>query len=169
MTRAAARPPAVRGGIPRPRTATFIDLRSWVFWTFLAMGAAAFTVVAPLILESLLANPASGALAAGLWLLYGLVFATVAYQLELYERRPVVNVLGALAWGAVVAIGVSRIGGPAMHEIVGGWLGEDSPWLSAIVTLRIIASEESGPSTAPMVTVEPGEDSVREMKPARTP
>lgn len=132
MTRAAARPPAVRGGIPRPRTATFIDLRSWVFWTFLVMGAAAFTVVAPLILESLLANPASGALAAGLWALYGLVFATVVYQLELYERRPVVNVLGALAWGAVVAVGVSRIGGPAMHEIVGGWLGEDSPWLSAI-------------------------------------
>ncbi|WP_296665431.1 PrsW family intramembrane metalloprotease [Demequina sp.] len=121
-----------RGGIARPRTATFVDARSWVFWTFVLLAVAAFAQVAPLVLESLLANPASGALAAVLWAGYGLVFATALYQLELFERRSITNVLGAVAWGAVVAIGVSRIGGPAMHAIVTQWLGEDSPWVSAI-------------------------------------
>ncbi|WP_062519498.1 PrsW family intramembrane metalloprotease [Demequina silvatica] len=125
-------PARTRGGLPRPRTSTFIDTRSWVFWCSIALAIAAFAQVAPLILESLLANPASGALSAALWIAYGLVFATAVYLLELYERRPVVNVLGALAWGAIVAVGVSRIGGPAMHTIVGERLGEDSPWISAI-------------------------------------
>ncbi|WP_062465276.1 PrsW family intramembrane metalloprotease [Demequina soli] len=122
----------VRGGIPRPRTPTFIDGRSWVFWTMIVLAIGAFAQVTPLALESLLANPLSGAASAAVWTLYGLVFATAVYLLELYERRPLVNVVGAIAWGAVVAVGISRIAGPAMHQIVGQWLGEDSPWLSAI-------------------------------------
>ncbi len=38
-----------------------------------------------------------------------------------------------------------------------------------MVTLRTVTSEESGPSTAPIETVEPGEERVREMNPAMTP
>lgn len=125
-------PRAVRGGIPRPRTATFVDRRSWVFWSIVLLSLLAFTEVTPLLFESLLANPASGAVAAALWFAYGLVFATAVYLLELYERRPIVNVLGALMWGALVAIGVSRVGGPAMHALVQGWLGDESPWVSSI-------------------------------------
>ncbi len=121
-----------RGGIPRPRTATFVDRRSLVFWSMVLLALLAFTEVTPLVFESLLANPASGAVSAALWCAYGIVFATAVYLLELYERRSVINVLGAIAWGALVAIGVSRIGGPAMHALVQGWLGEDSPWVSAI-------------------------------------
>ncbi|WP_062467303.1 PrsW family intramembrane metalloprotease [Demequina maris] len=124
--------PRTRGTLPRPRTSTFIDTRSWVFWTSIALGVGAFAQVAPLVLESLLANPASGALSAALWTAYGLVFATTVYLLELYERRQLVNVVGALLWGSIVAVGVSRIGGPAMHSIVGDWLGDGSSWVSAV-------------------------------------
>ena len=123
---------ASRPALLRPRTPTFIDSRSWVFWTFVMLGVVAFVEVTPLMLESLMANPASGFAAALGWLVYGLIFATVVYRLEAFERRPVVNIVGALAWGAVVAIGLSRVGGPAMHAIAQQWLGEDSPWISAV-------------------------------------
>lgn len=122
----------IRGGIPRPRTRTFIDPRSWVFWVVVTLGVLAAAEVTPLLLESLLASPGSGALAAALWLVYGLIFATAMYAFELFERRPLVNVAGALAWGAVVAIGLSRIGGPAMHALVTQGLGEGSEWVSAV-------------------------------------
>jgi len=123
---------ASAAGAARPRTATFIDARSWVFWVFVALAAGAFVVVTPLMLESLLANPVSGIVSAALWGAYGLVFATAMYVLELYERRSLVNIVGALAWGAVVAVGMSRVGGPAMHTIAQGWLGEESAWLSSV-------------------------------------
>lgn len=121
-----------RPAVLRPRTPTFIDSRSWVFWTFVALAMVAFIEVTPLMLESLMANPASGFAAALGWLAYGLIFGTVVYRLEAFERRPLVNIAGALAWGAVVAIGLSRVGGPAMHAIAQQWLGEDSPWISAV-------------------------------------
>ncbi|WP_062389575.1 PrsW family intramembrane metalloprotease [Demequina iriomotensis] len=116
----------------RPRTPTFVDGRSWVFWTMVLLAIVAFSQVAPLVLESLLANPASGFYAAAVWGAYGLVFASAVYLLELYERRRVINVIGALLWGAVVAVGMSHIAGPSMHTIVGARMGEDSLWLSSI-------------------------------------
>ncbi|WP_062381783.1 PrsW family intramembrane metalloprotease [Demequina pelophila] len=131
-------PPPASGAIPlvglrpRPRTATFVDPRSWVFWVIVALAVAAFLETMPLVIESLLANPASGALAAVLWTLYGVIFASVVYGMELFERRSLVNIAGAVAWGALVAVGVSRVGGAAMRTLVQGWLGEDSPWLSAV-------------------------------------
>ncbi|WP_062304245.1 PrsW family intramembrane metalloprotease [Demequina subtropica] len=117
---------------PRPRTATFVDARSWVFWTVVVLTLGALTQVAPLVLESAVASPASGAYAAFLWAAYGLVFASSVWVFELYERRHLVNVAGALVWGAIVAVGLAHIAGPAMHTIVGARVGDDSLWLSSI-------------------------------------
>ncbi|SEJ61757.1 PrsW family intramembrane metalloprotease [Demequina mangrovi] len=116
----------------RPRTPTFVDGRSWVFWTMVMLTLAAFTQVAPLVLESLLANPASGVYAAAVWAVYGIAFASAVYLFELFERRRILNVAGSLLWGAIVAVGVSHVAGPAMHSIVATRLGEDSLWLSAV-------------------------------------
>jgi RsiW-degrading membrane proteinase PrsW (M82 family) len=115
-----------------PRTHSWVDVRSLVFWVAIILGLYGVLQITPLLMRGLQVFPAAGMFAAILWALYGLTFAVVVYRLELFERRSPVNVLGALLWGAVVCGGIGVVAAPAMHGIVAEWLGEDSEWIAAV-------------------------------------
>lgn len=115
-----------------PRTPSFVDTHSLVFWVFMFLAFYGLIQVTPLLLRGVQAFPAAGMLAAILWGLYALAFAVVVYRLELFERRSPVTIFGALMWGALVCAGICVVAAPAMHGIVASWLGEDSPWIAAV-------------------------------------
>lgn len=119
--------------LPRliPRTATFLDPRSWVFWVGTALTLFGLVRWAPFVTRALREHPDTAVLAAILWLLYGLVFIVILYRLEMFERRSPVTVLGALLWGALAAPGLGAIAAPAMHDVVASVLGADNPWVSS--------------------------------------
>jgi len=119
--------------LPRmvPRTATFVDVRSWVFWVGVALTLVGLWQWGPLVARALRDNPSTATMSAILWLVYGLVFIVILYRLELFERRSPVTVLGALLWGAIAAPGLGAIAAPAMHDLVSGALGTDNPWVSS--------------------------------------
>lgn len=115
-----------------PRTPSFVDIRSMVFWVIAVLGTYGLIQVTPLMLRGVQTYPAAGMLAAILWGLYGVILAVLVYRLELFERRSPVTILGALLWGAVVCGGIGVVAAPAMHGIVASWLGEDSLWITAV-------------------------------------
>lgn len=119
--------------LPRlvPRTSSFIDGRSWVFWVGLALTAFGLVRWTPLVTAAMRESPSTAALAASLWLAYGLVFLVALYRLELFERRSPATVAGALLWGAVAAPGMGAIAAPAMNDVVSAALGPDNPWVSS--------------------------------------
>ncbi|MFV0634559.1 PrsW family intramembrane metalloprotease [Demequina sp.] len=120
--------------IPRmiPRTSTYIDLRSWVFWVGLILTVVGLIKWTPYVTAALAASPSTALLAASLWLLYGFTFIVILYRLELFERRSPVTVLGALLWGAVAAPGLGAIAAPAMHDVVASVLGSNNPWVPSL-------------------------------------
>ena len=124
-----APPPIMRRS---PRTRSFIDVQSMVFWVFMVLALYGLIQVTPFLLRGMQVFPAAGMLAAILWVLYGITFAVLVYRLELFERRSPVTILGALLWGAVVCAGIGVVAAPAMHGIAASWLGEDSLWIAAV-------------------------------------
>ncbi len=117
--------------LPRltPRTSTFVDVRSWVFWAGAFLTLLGLTFWAPLAWRAVQANPTAGVLSGILWLTYGLVFIIILYRLELFERRSPVTVMGALAWGLIAAPGLGAVAAPAMHDLVAAALGADNAWV----------------------------------------
>ncbi|MDN4480351.1 PrsW family intramembrane metalloprotease [Demequina muriae] len=117
--------------LPRmsPRTASFIDVRSWVFWAGAALTVFGIWRWTPLVISGLSGSPTTGVLSAILWLLYGLVFLVLLYRLELFERRSPATVFGALLWGALAGPGMGVIAAPAMHDLVAAAIGSDNPWV----------------------------------------
>ncbi|WP_062137479.1 PrsW family intramembrane metalloprotease [Demequina aestuarii] len=117
--------------LPRmsPRTASFIDVRSWVFWAGAALTIFGIWRWTPLVVSGLSGSPTTGVLSAILWLMYGLVFLVLLYRLELFERRSPATVFGALLWGALAAPGMGVIAAPAMHDLVAAAIGSDNPWV----------------------------------------
>ena len=132
MSTPASRSPRVRPVRVSPRTYSFIDLRSGVFWVIVLLATYGASQVIPLLASTLVKHPDAGMLAAILWGLYALAFALIVYRLELFERRSPVNILGAVVWGATVCGGIGVVAAPAMHGIVAAWLGEQSQWISAV-------------------------------------
>ena len=132
MTAREPRPLTVAlSALPRlaPRTRTFVDTQSWVFWAAVALTVFGLMQWAPLVSAAIVMSPRTSLLAASLWLLYGFVFLVILYRLELFERRSPITVLGALAWGALAAPGLGVIAAPAMHDLVASAIGSDSPWV----------------------------------------
>lgn len=127
--RARATPPPLRHS---PRTPSFVDLQSMVFWVVAILAVYGLIQVTPLLLRGMQTYPAAGMLAVILWGLYAMAFVVVVYRLELFERRSPATVLGALVWGALVCTGIGVVAAPAMHGIVATWLGEDSSWIVAV-------------------------------------
>ncbi|MFN3865473.1 MAG: PrsW family intramembrane metalloprotease [Demequina sp.] len=117
--------------LPRlaPRTSSFIDVRSWVFWAGLALTVFGIWRWTPLVVTSLSSNPTTGVLSAILWLLYGFVFLVLLYRLELFERRSPATVIGALLWGGLAGPGMGVVAAPAMHDLVAAVIGSDNPWV----------------------------------------
>ena len=120
--------------LPRlvPRTSSFVDAQSWVFWVGLLLTAFGLIRWTPLVVDALRDSPATAVLAAVLWLLYGFLFILILYRLELFERRSPVTVIGALLWGALAAPGLGAVAAPAMHDLVSSIMGADNPWVSAV-------------------------------------
>ncbi|WP_061963084.1 PrsW family intramembrane metalloprotease [Demequina aurantiaca] len=131
-----AEPPTATAATPvlrhSPRTRSFVDIHSLVFWVFMILSAYGLIQVTPLLLRGMQTYPAAGMLAVILWSLYALAFVFVVYKLELFERRSPVTIFGALMWGSLVCAGIGVVAAPAMHGIVASWLGEDSPWITAV-------------------------------------
>ncbi|WP_084038921.1 PrsW family intramembrane metalloprotease [Demequina sp. NBRC 110053] len=119
--------------LPRliPRTASFVDARSWVFWVGAALTMYGLALWAPHIARAMEASPRTSSLAVVLWLLYGFVFLVILYRMELFERRSPVTVIGALLWGAVAAPGLGAVAAPAMHDVVASAIGADNPWVAS--------------------------------------
>ncbi|MFW7415482.1 PrsW family intramembrane metalloprotease [Demequina sp. SO4-18] len=119
--------------LPRltPRTPSFVDARSWVFWVFVGLTVFGLVRWAPLVFAGLSGNPTTGVLSGILWLLYGFAFLVLLYRLELFERRSPTTVIGALLWGALAGPGMGAIAAPAMHDLVAGVIGTDNPWVSS--------------------------------------
>ncbi|WP_084104606.1 PrsW family intramembrane metalloprotease [Demequina sp. NBRC 110056] len=119
--------------LPRliPRTSTFVDVRSWVFWVGLALTVYGLVRWSPHIARAIQTAPDTALLAASLWLLYGLAFIVILYRMELFERRSPITVIGALLWGALAAPGMGAIAAPAMHDVVASALGADNPWVTS--------------------------------------
>lgn len=117
--------------LPRmsPRTASFIDVRSWVFWAGAALTVFGIWRWTPLVISGLSGSPTTGVLSAILWLMYGLVFLVLLYRLELFERRSPATVFGALLWGGLAGPGMGVIAAPAMHDLVAATIGSDNPWV----------------------------------------
>ncbi len=117
--------------LPRltPRTSTFVDVRSWVFWTAVALTLLGVWWWTPLVITSLSNSPTTGVMSAVLWLLYGFAFLVLLYRLELFERRSPATVIGALLWGALAGPGLGVIAAPAMHDLVASLMGSDNPWV----------------------------------------
>lgn len=101
-----------------PRTSSFVDTRSWVFWVGAAVTLFGCVTWMPLVIGRLQAHPNTAVLSAIAWLLYGFVFLVILYRMELFERRSPVTVLGALVWGGLAAPGMAAVAAPAMHDIV---------------------------------------------------
>ncbi|MDE0571961.1 PrsW family intramembrane metalloprotease [Demequina sp. B12] len=114
-----------------PRTSSFVDTRSLVFWAGGAVTLLGLLTWMPLVLSRLHAHPATGVLSGIAWLLYGFVFMVILYRMELFERRSPVTVLGALAWGAFAAPGLAAIAAPAMHDLVTATLPLNDAWVSS--------------------------------------
>nr|WP_284327964.1 PrsW family glutamic-type intramembrane protease [Demequina litorisediminis] len=116
---------------PLPRTATFVDVRSLVFWAGAAVTLYGLVTWLPLVAASLRIQPATGVLSGIVWLLYGCAFLLVLYRMELFERRSPMTVAGALAWGAFAAPGLAAVSAPAMHDLVAAVLPVDEAWISS--------------------------------------
>ncbi|WP_062070864.1 PrsW family intramembrane metalloprotease [Demequina sediminicola] len=114
-----------------PRTSSFIDTRSAVFWAGCAITLYGLLTWMPLVFVRLQSHPTTAVLSAIAWLLYGFVFMMILYRMELFERRSPVTVLGALAWGGLAAPGVAAIAAPAMHDIVAVTLPVADEWVSS--------------------------------------
>ncbi|WP_062077392.1 PrsW family intramembrane metalloprotease [Demequina globuliformis] len=112
-----------------PRTPTFVDTRSLVFWAGVAVTLFGLITWMPLVLTRLQSHPATGVMSAMVWLLYGFVFIVILYRMELFERRSPVTVLGALAWGAIAAPGLAAVAAPAMHDVIAATLPLSEPWV----------------------------------------
>ncbi|WP_143340691.1 PrsW family intramembrane metalloprotease [Demequina sp. NBRC 110057] len=114
-----------------PRTSTFVDVRSLVFWAGTAVTIYGLIAWLPLVAAGLRIQPATGVLSGIVWLLYGFVFLLVLYRMELFERRSPITVAGALAWGAFAAPGLAAVSAPAMHDLVAAVLPVDEAWISS--------------------------------------
>lgn len=112
---------------------SFVDVRSLVFWSMVALSAYGLVHITPLLSRTALVYPTAGMLAALLWAAYGLVLAVVIYKLELFERRSPLTMFGAFVWGAVVVSGIGVIAAPAAHELVAKLLPESlaADWTAA--------------------------------------
>lgn len=118
---------------PRETGNSFVDTRSLVFWLFLGLTLWGTIQLYPLLFRGLTVYPGPAALAAVLWLVYGLLLFWILYRLELFERRSPVTMLGAVVWGALVVSGIGVIASPAMSELVGKIVGPElEDWIPAI-------------------------------------
>ncbi|WP_159449389.1 PrsW family intramembrane metalloprotease [Demequina sp. NBRC 110051] len=126
-------PTVAIAAIPRalPRTRTFVDVRSLVFWAGAAVTLYGLVTWMPLVIAGMRIQPATGVLSGLVWLMYGLAFMLVLYRMELFDRRSPLTVLGALAWGAFAAPGLASIAAPAMHDVVAAALPIDEAWVSS--------------------------------------
>ena len=115
MTTATAPLPPPPGASTRPRQRWGVQTglrqpRTWAFWLFvvaLVLGAIYGLVFNAL---AMLISPAGWILSWLLLLLYIVPVALVVRWLDLYEREPRSMVVGAFAWGALVAIMFSGFG-----------------------------------------------------------
>lgn len=114
-----------------PRTSTFVDVRSLVFWAGAAVTVYGLVAWTPIVVAGLRVQPATGVLSGLVWLLYGLVFLLVLYRMELFERRSPITVMGALLWGGLAAPGLASVAAPAMHDLVAATLPVDEAWVSS--------------------------------------
>ncbi|WP_061961440.1 PrsW family intramembrane metalloprotease [Demequina flava] len=114
-----------------PRTPTFVDTRSWVFWVGCAITLYGAITWMPLVMGRLQSHPATAVLSAIAWLMYGFVFIVILYRMELFERRSPITVLGALAWGGLAAPGMAAVAAPAMHDIVTAVVPVPDEWVAS--------------------------------------
>lgn len=116
----------------RTLTKSFVDTRSLVFWSIVALSIYGAMHLYPVLEQSLVTYPGVGLVSTLIWLLYGLVFAVILYKLELFDRRSPMTMLGAFLWGALVVAGISVIAAPPMHDLVAKLLPESmADWTSA--------------------------------------
>jgi RsiW-degrading membrane proteinase PrsW (M82 family) len=119
-----------RWSIIRPSEPAF-----WVFCAFVAYGVVR---VADALSDLTVVATSGWALALFLVALYTLPAFVLVYELDLYEREPVPMVLGAFAWGAFAATGLS-LDAAGWNEVFAAAVGTDAAarW-SAVVVAPLI-------------------------------
>ncbi len=115
-----------------PRTASAIDLRSWVFWVGVALLMYGLVQAGSLIAISLLGAPLPGAFAFLLWAAYAALVLALVQRFAAFERRPAGSVAMAFAWGAFIATGIGTVEAPAAATLAARLLGSESAWSQAI-------------------------------------
>lgn len=110
-----------------------LDRRSLVTWVGAGLAVWGVITLAPLVGASIAAQPTASLVALVLWGLYGVALGFLLYRLELFRRRPIPAVLGALVWGGVVVAGIGVSASPAGVEVVAALLPAGAAdWASAI-------------------------------------
>ncbi len=116
-----------------PARPPVLDRRSLVTWVGAGLAVWGVIALAPVISRAIASHPAAALVAAVLWAGYGLALGFLLYRLELFRRRPVPAVIGALVWGGVVVAGIGVSAAPAGHAIAAALLPSGAAdWASAI-------------------------------------
>ncbi|MEX1281042.1 MAG: PrsW family intramembrane metalloprotease [Acidimicrobiia bacterium] len=110
-----------------------LDRRSLVTWVGAGLVVWGIIALAPLISAAIGRQPTASLVAILLWGLYGVALGFLLYRLELFRRRPIPAILGALAWGGIVVAGIGVSASPAGVEIVTALLPAGAAeWASSI-------------------------------------
>ena len=151
--------PAIPARPPRwGRQTSLFQTRRPAFWIYavLLVATGVYTVAEQSVFHRM--SPSGWALSWLLLALYALPVFVVVYLLDLYEREPLSLVLGALAWGAIVATSlaglanagwglvVARLGGPAFASrwtaALTAPVTEEILKGAGVVFIALIATEE---------------------------
>lgn len=109
-----------------PRTPGFVEPRSLVFWTFLALVAIGVYWRTSDMFDRWGDYPGGIIASVVVWIIYGVIVGWIIYRLQLFEHRPVTSTVAAVAWGLFVAGGVVAIVGQDLQSLTDKLLGFDT-------------------------------------------
>ena len=117
-----------------PRNPGFVEPRSLVFWVFIGLIVLGGYWQVTDTFDKWGDHPDGIVIGTVVWLVYGVVVGWFIYRLQRFERRPATATVAAVAWGVLLAGGLTAIAGADLRSILDKILGFETSaeWGAAI-------------------------------------